>query len=482
MFDLREIAAVVAVSVFLAYALFGGVRVAEAQVDIPRKEDWYPTWDMAGDLAAHDPSIAQEDGVWWVFHTGTGIQVKLSSDGSAWTQDRSVFSEPLAWWKDYAPKMNYNDVWAPDIEWYNGKWWLYYSVSEFGKPTSAIGLASSTSIASGEWQDEGVVIHSNYMTGFNAIDPNLFLDSEGKPWLVFGSWFSGIQVVKLDEQTMKPAQGHPIKTIARRRVGGQAAGMEGPTITYRDGYYYLFVSTDHCCVNIRSDYKIAVGRSQHVEGPYVDKNGIDLLNGGGTVIDAGNTRYNGVGGQDVFDNRLLVRHGYDRLIRGAHVLLISNIQWGEDGWPVVCENSTNGFYKIQNKANSKFLTIAASNAAVGAKAVLEDDSDRASFYWQIYRKEESYFRIQNRNSLNYLEVAGESEEAGASIQQGSYENRDHRLWQLVPQDDGFYRIVNKKSGLVLETVEDAVSGKSAVVQGDDHGDDSQLWRLIWVAE
>lgn len=480
MSDFGVVVGIILLLAFLAHGVGIGAPMAVAAT-IPRKEDWYPLWDMVGDLAAHDPSIAQEDGKWWVFHTGEGLQVKYSSDGYTWTQGEPVFKEPLSWWKQYAPKMNYNDVWAPDIQKFKDKWLLYYSVSEFGKNTSAIGLASSTSIAGGDWRDEGLVISSGLLTGYNAIDPNLFLDKEGNPWLVFGSWFSGIQVVPLNVDTMKPVDAEAVKTIARRRIQGQAAGIEGPIITYKDGYYYLFVSIDHCCVNIRSDYKIAVGRSRNVDGPYVDKHGIDLLDGGGTIIDAGSTRYNGVGGQDVYENRLLVRHGYDRVIRGLHVLLVSDLAWDDEGWPVVCESEMNGYYKIQNKATGEYLTIAFHNTMPGAKAELAKEADRASFEWQIYRKEEEYYRIQNRNSFKYLEVVGASTDAGAAIQQGGYENRAHRLWQLVPQDDGYYRIVNKGSGLVLEAADPIEGGGSSVVQGEQQETDHQLWRLIWAS-
>ncbi|HOB91171.1 MAG: RICIN domain-containing protein [Bacillota bacterium] len=223
---------------------------------------------------------------------------------------------------------------------------------------------------------------------------------------------------------------------------------------------------------MRSDYKIAVGRSKNVEGPYVDKNGIDMMDGGGTIIDAGNTRHNRVGGQDVYENKLLIRHAYDRAIRGAHVLLISDLQWDDEGWPVVCESEINGYYQIQNKANGKFLTTAYGNTAVGAKAVLEADPKGAPFDWQIYRKEEDYYRIQSRSNFNYLEVAAGSTDIGAAIQLGSYENRDQRLWKLVQQDNGCFSIVNKNSGLVLEASDDPDSGRCSVIQGADRGDDS----------
>jgi len=98
--------------------------------------------------------------------------------------------------------MGQNDVWAPDMHAYNGRVWMYYSVSEFGY-NSAIGLVSAPSVASGKWRDDGLVISSSGAQSYNAIDPDLFFDASGAPWLVFGSWFSGIYVTRLDPNSMK---------------------------------------------------------------------------------------------------------------------------------------------------------------------------------------------------------------------------------------------------------------------------------------
>lgn len=103
------------------------------------------TWNLTGNLGAHDPGIAKEGNTWYVFYAGTGIQRKTSANGLAWSQISQVFPTGLSWWKTYVPGNSGNDVWAPEIGYYNGKYWLYYAISTFGSNTSCIGLASCSS-------------------------------------------------------------------------------------------------------------------------------------------------------------------------------------------------------------------------------------------------------------------------------------------------------------------------------------------------
>src|SRR5580658_9635458 len=113
------------------------------------------SWALTGALGAHDPTIIQEGATWWVFSTGTGLPVKYSPDGLNWIQGVQLFAAELPWWRTYAPTMAFNDVWAPDIHFFAGRYWCYYCVSEFGTNNSAIGLTSCTSIALGDWRDDG---------------------------------------------------------------------------------------------------------------------------------------------------------------------------------------------------------------------------------------------------------------------------------------------------------------------------------------
>jgi arabinan endo-1,5-alpha-L-arabinosidase len=286
-------------------------------------------WNLTGNVYAHDPCIIKEGNTWWSFQTGTGIGVKYSGDGLNWTQGIQIFGSALSWWKTYAPNMGNNDVWAPDCFYYNGRYWLYYSVSEFGKNNSAIGLTSCSSIVKGDWRDDGVVVSTKSgSSSQNAIDPNITKDASGGLWLSYGSWFSGIKLVKLSTSTMKPTGS--TYTIAQR-----SGGIEASDIVYNGGYYYLFVSIDKCCNGVNSTYKIAYGRSSSITGPYVDKSGNSMTSGAATVLDSGNNRWKGPGGQDIYKNGsnfVIIRHAYDANENGAPKMLISDLYFS-GGWP-----------------------------------------------------------------------------------------------------------------------------------------------------
>lgn len=287
-------------------------------------------WDLRGPLIAHDPTLVREGDTWWCFYTGAGLPCKSSQDGMTWIQRDNFFSKELSWWREYAPNMGKIDIWAPDIRHFSGRYWLYYSVSEFGKNNSAIGLVSCTSIAAGDWRDEGRVLSShNGQQAFNAIDPNLVIDAQGKPWLAFGSWFIGICLVELDPATMRPSG--PVHTIAHRENG-----IEGPYLVYREGWYYLFASIDKCCSGVDSTYKTVYGRSRDILGPYVDKSGKDLLQGGGSLLEASEGRYIGPGGGSIVqegNSWINVRHIYDAQASGKPMLRIGDLFFDTEGWP-----------------------------------------------------------------------------------------------------------------------------------------------------
>ncbi len=290
------------------------------------------SWPLSGSLGAHDPSIIREGSSWWCFSTGAGLPVKSSTDGLNWQQGTPLFAAELPWWRTYAPNMGALDVWAPDVHVFGGRVWCYYCVSVFGQNNSAIGLTSCTSIAAGDWRDDGVVISSQSgVDAFNAIDPSLVTDAAGNPWLVYGSWFDGIHVVQLDPGTMKP-------TGTTYSIAQRANGIEGANIVFANGYYYLFVSIDQCCEGVNSTYKIAFGRSGNVTGPYTDQANTAMLSGGATVLTAGDTRWKGPGGQSVVQNGgawIIAYHAYDADNNGNPTLLINDLYWDSNSWPTL---------------------------------------------------------------------------------------------------------------------------------------------------
>ena len=283
-------------------------------------------WNLSGSLVTHDPTLAYEDGTWWVFQTGDGIAGKYSTNALTWQDAQSIFPNGLSWWQNYVPKNDGLDVWAPDLRFYNGRAWMYYAISSFGDNTSAIGLTSASSIATGDWEDDGLVINTTASDDYNAIDPDLVVAKDGAPWLVFGSWFSGIKLTRINPETMKPFG--PIYSLAAR-----SGGIEAPTIIYRQGYYYLFVSIGKCCSGVDSTYRIAYGRSTSITGPYVSKSGLNMTDGHVSILDSGNSQWVGPGGQDILNTDVIVRHAYDATDNGTSKLLISKLNWDSDGWP-----------------------------------------------------------------------------------------------------------------------------------------------------
>lgn len=297
-----------------------------------------PVADFTTDtLMVHDPVMAFEDGVFHVFSTGHGLQHATSADRRQWTvKAKPVIGDIPKWTHDSVAGFK-EHVWAPDIIRYNNRWWMAYSCSTFGKNTSAIGLASSPTLADAEWKDEGQLICSREgRNNWNAIDPNFVIDDNGEPWLTFGSFWDGIQLVKLDPQTMHVAQPSNQRTIARRNHENENP-VEAPFIFKHDGYYYLFVSWDYCCRGMKSTYKVAVGRSRSVEGPYLDRQGRDMLDGGGTVVIEGDKKdYEAAGHCAVYNfggNDIFICHGYSVKLKGTSVLVQRRISWTEDGWP-----------------------------------------------------------------------------------------------------------------------------------------------------
>ena len=292
---------------------------------------------------AHDPSIAEEDGVCYVFTTGRRISLLASDDGLAnWHRVGTAFDEAPAWTSERIPGSR-DYYWAPAILRFGGRWHLYYSVSTFGRNRSAIGLATRATLdpdAPEHWVDQGVVVESRPGDNYNAIDPDLILDEDGRPWLAFGSFWGGIQIVPLDPETGKPGRGAEITTIAARPDGGDA--IEAPCLVRREGFYYLFASFDRCCQGVESTYNIRVGRSESILGPYVDREGRSMLEGGGTMVKSGDDRWPGPGHNAVLhqdDRDWLVYHAYDAKDDGIPRLRIEALRWDMAGWPIATGQS-----------------------------------------------------------------------------------------------------------------------------------------------
>jgi len=306
--------------------------------------------ELITDVPAHDPVMIKEGDKYYLFTTGRGISVWSSDDMKSWRREEQVFKEAPVWALDVAPDFK-NHIWAPDIILHEGKYYLYYSVSSFGKNTSAIGVTTNTTLDSSspgyKWEDQGIVIQS--VPGrdlWNAIDPHIIKDDDGTAWMSFGSFWQGLKLVKLSDDLLSveigPKDWH---TISRRertftlddRDPGDGS-VEAPFIFRKDGDFYLFVSFDLCCRGDKSTYKVVVGKSDSVQGPYYDRDGKSMFEGGGTLVVEGDRNWYGVGHNSTYTfegKDYLVFHGYEAANEGRPKLLIREITWDKDGWPTV---------------------------------------------------------------------------------------------------------------------------------------------------
>jgi arabinan endo-1,5-alpha-L-arabinosidase len=285
---------------------------------------------LTGNLRAHDPSAIESNGSYYLYFTG--LAAKTSANLTSWNAAGAPFGTP-SWMT--ASVSGVTNLWAPDISYFGGSYHLYYAGSTFGTNKSCIGHATRSSLSSGTWADQGsATICSNVNTtdNWNAIDPNAIVDTNGTPWLVFGSFWGGIKIIQLDSTGVR--MGTTVTAIAARPSNGGA--IEGPFMVRRCGYYYLFTSWDTCCQGANSTYNMRVVRGTSVTGPFVDKAGTAALQGGGTLIAQSGGSWAGPGGQSVMfagTKAYLVYHAYAKS-DGAATLRIADLVWDATGWPV----------------------------------------------------------------------------------------------------------------------------------------------------
>ena len=303
---------------------------------------------MAGDLTpVHDPSIILAGKTFYLFTTsqlsdgGGLIHMRRSTDLVNWARAGAVFPAIPDWAK--AKISGTKGIWAPDVSQTNGEYRVYYAVSTFGSNSSAIGLATSPSLDPADpatkWTDRGLVTASSVKDDYNAIDPNLFADSDGRQWLSFGSFWSGLKMLEIDPVTGKPKEPRqPLIALARRP---SPDALEAPSIVKHGQYYYLFAAYDFCCRGKDSTYYTVVGRSTTVTGPYVDAKGRKMMDGFAEVVLHARLdpthRFVGPGGASVLtqgEKAIIVYHAYDVKNAGRPTLRIQPLGWDKNGWPV----------------------------------------------------------------------------------------------------------------------------------------------------
>jgi len=284
------------------------------------------------------PDIYATEDRYFVLSSGRGIALRVSNDLINWSRVDDALPGIPEWAKQKQPEAK--SLWAPDLSYFNGQYQLYYAVSTLGSRQSAIGRATNRVMEPGAegyaWQDRGKVIESFPDDNWNAIDANIVFDRQDRPWMSYGSYWSGLRIVRVDPTTGRPADGAERHRIAYRDIEGPNA-LEAPYIVRKHGYYYLFASFGW----IKKNYEVRVGRSRDITGPYRDRQGRSMMKGGGTLVLTGYAGTPNPGHQAV----LLDAEGRDWLLvryldpdhGGKGTMQLRQIVWDDEHWPLVGE-------------------------------------------------------------------------------------------------------------------------------------------------
>ncbi|KAL2834615.1 glycosyl hydrolase [Aspergillus pseudoustus] len=320
------------------------------------------------DLHIHDPSIIYDASTASLYSYSVGLHMVIhqaSSLDGPWTELGSLLPADSV-----IPKGDRKAPWAPSTIEIGGRFYCYYAVSNAGCRDSAIGVASSDSPGPGSWTDHGLIIQSGNGDGadrhpldkLNTIDPSIFVDADGGGvYLMFGSFWTGIWQVRLASDLVsigedmdarhlaaEPAAIFPARKNANSICGDPTGGhpIEGSFLSYHAGWYYLWFSWGRCCEfkneKMRTngkEYRIKVGRSESARGPFVDKQGKDLVDGGGDTVYASNGDVFAPGGQGILTDEfgdILYYHYLNTTI--SYDFWEARLGYNRleyvDGWPV----------------------------------------------------------------------------------------------------------------------------------------------------
>jgi arabinan endo-1,5-alpha-L-arabinosidase len=307
---------------------------------------------LDGQFGIHDPStVVQCDGKFYTY--GTGGSSLVSDDGWTWKRGATLPRRGL----------------APDVIHIGDRYYVYVAANIGAQPKAAVNMIWNKTLDPDspdyKWEEGGVVASSDGVEDCNAIDPGVFLDpNDGRLWLVYGSYFGYIRLVELDPKTGK-----------RRNPNDQprnlAINCEASDMIYHDGWYYLLATHGSCCRGADSGYNIRVGRAKKVTGPFLDSEGLDMIQGGGKLFLGSGGRVVGPGHFGLLDlgdgvQKFSTHYEADLDKGGASVLGIRPVQW-KDGWPIAGENLKEGTFEIESVGTGTALELAVEGMPVGGR-------------------------------------------------------------------------------------------------------------------
>ncbi len=458
-----------------------------------------PVFALEGEVRIHDPStVIRCDGRFYTY--GTGGSCLVSDDGWTWRRGVRPSRGGL----------------APDVIHLGDRYCMYIAANIGGQPRAAIRMISSKTLdpksPDYKWEEGGVVASSDGVEFCNAIDPGVFRDpTDGRLWLVYGSYFGYIRLVRLDPRTGKRVDPNdePVNV---------AINCEASDLIFHEGWYYLLADHGSCCRGADSGYNIRVGRARKVTGPFLDDMGIGMLAGGGKLFLGSGGRVIGPGHFGLLDlgggvQKFSCHFEADLDRGGASVLDIRPLLW-KDGWPVAGNNFKEGTYEIESVRTGTALELAVEGMPVGGRrgmripgaapgsqggAIPPQEVSQVSRNWPagnidvrmanyLCQAQQKWVITPVANAGGYpgspyfkIAIAGTGRtlavgEDGELVALPAFTGGDEQLWRLDQLTDGAWRVMPKSASTAQEPLAlSAVGSSFATLSKFDPAGDKQRW-------
>ena len=287
--------------------------------------------------SAADPTVIRTDEGFYLYATQTNdywIPIYFSKDLVNWEFKRSAFRNATRPKPDVLP--DGGAFWAPEIRYINGKYVLYFSWAKWGDGSKSYTAVATSDSPVGDFLNAKPLLITDDF-GSNCID-QFYYEEDGKKYMFVGS-FNGIYVTELTDDGLSVKRGADGKPVLKKQVCGRA--FEGTNIYKKGKYYYLFASINNCCDGINSRYKVVVGRSEKLLGPYVDRKGKDMLdNSWELVLEGDGETFFGPGHNSIIipddtGTDWMIYHSYVKENVGGRLGMLDRIVWSADGWPTI---------------------------------------------------------------------------------------------------------------------------------------------------
>jgi len=423
----------------------------------------------------HDPSVIKVGSCFYGFSTGfendsanpTGsITIHRTCDATAatgWVKVGNTWSSTPSWIAQQLGSTPPN-IWAPDVNYFDGEYHLYYGASLWGTANAVMGLLTATNPA-GPWTDRGMVTNVNY-----PIDPDVVRGGDGRLYVSWGSWTGGATWMHVLDESSGGL------STTDHNLWKVATGVEGVSIIQSGGYFYMYGSKGNCCSGVNSTYYTTVARASSVTGPYLDQAGGSAVNDAGTVVLRGTNPRIASGGGDVYvdgSSSFFAYHYYDAANSGRETLDIRSLSYS-NGWPVLGAPLDKTQLALQLQYSSQCLDVWGLSTDENAPVNQGNCNGGANQRWTV-QANGSGSQLVNANSGKCLQPEGGSTAAGAEMVQVTCAGNATQRWTIASTVGGYVSIRNAASDLCLEVYGNTNTQGAAANQWGCNGGANQTW-------